>query len=277
MAWETKPPSRRTSRPCRSCRTGRGHRGAHQSGLAAARAPRRRALAPPPRPRVPPGQPAGRAGRRGRATLRRGILALSFNRRRDHFQHSHRHHRLPGGRHPPRHHLLVPDRQPHDQRGGRRHPGGNPRLGAGSTLRGRRPARRLVRRYRDAGLSTGALGGGPCLEDPVGQTAAIERDDSLVARHRSALSEVNDILGRIWKWVLIGIGVDALFHGFVPAGIDDLHRGGSSAPSSAIFFRLVSLAASSRGRSRCAARGVPLLHGALIGPRTQPLLRRSTP
>lgn len=51
----------------------------------------------------------------------------------------------------------------------------------------------------------------------MGEAAAVERVDSLAARHRYAVAQVKEIVGRIWKWVLIGIGVGALFHGFVPA------------------------------------------------------------
>ena len=50
----------------------------------------------------------------------------------------------------------------------------------------------------------------------MGQTALPERDSSLKGRHNYAVSEVKEIVGRIWTWVLIGIGVGALFHGFVP-------------------------------------------------------------
>ena len=50
----------------------------------------------------------------------------------------------------------------------------------------------------------------------MGQVAMPEQDTSLKGRHRYALGEVKEIVGRIWKWVLIGIGVGALFHGFVP-------------------------------------------------------------
>ena len=35
-------------------------------------------------------------------------------------------------------------------------------------------------------------------------------------RHSFAKAEVTEIFGRIWKWVLIGIAVGALFHGLVP-------------------------------------------------------------
>lgn len=62
----------------------------------------------------------------------------------------------------------------------------------------------------------------------MGQAAAIERDDSLTARHRYAVSEVREIVGRIWTWVLIGIGGGALFHAFVPEGWVTGHLGGDA-------------------------------------------------
>jgi hypothetical protein len=42
------------------------------------------------------------------------------------------------------------------------------------------------------------------------------------------LGEVKEIVGRIWRWVLIGIAVGALFHGFVPAGWVSAHLGGNA-------------------------------------------------
>jgi small redox-active disulfide protein 2 len=62
----------------------------------------------------------------------------------------------------------------------------------------------------------------------VGETDLPTPDTSLAGRHRYALAEVREILGRIWMWVLIGIGVGALFHGFVPAGWVTEHLGGDS-------------------------------------------------
>ena len=50
----------------------------------------------------------------------------------------------------------------------------------------------------------------------MGQVAMPEQDRSLHGRHLYAVAEVKEIVGRIWKWVVIGIGVGALFHGFVP-------------------------------------------------------------
>ncbi|MCB1704871.1 MAG: permease [Halioglobus sp.] len=39
---------------------------------------------------------------------------------------------------------------------------------------------------------------------------------SFKARHDFASAELLDILGRVWKWVFIGVGLGALLHGFVP-------------------------------------------------------------
>ncbi len=50
----------------------------------------------------------------------------------------------------------------------------------------------------------------------MGEMNLPEPDRSLRGRHNYALGEVKEIVGRIWKWVLIGIGIGALFHGFVP-------------------------------------------------------------
>jgi len=60
----------------------------------------------------------------------------------------------------------------------------------------------------------------------MGETTLPEHDSSLLGRHRYALAEVREIVGRIWRWVLIGIGVGALFHGFVPENWVVEHLGG---------------------------------------------------
>jgi uncharacterized membrane protein YraQ (UPF0718 family) len=60
----------------------------------------------------------------------------------------------------------------------------------------------------------------------MGETATIAADTSFMGRHRYALGEVKEIVGRIWRWVLIGIAVGALFHGFVPARWVAAHLGG---------------------------------------------------
>jgi uncharacterized membrane protein YraQ (UPF0718 family) len=50
----------------------------------------------------------------------------------------------------------------------------------------------------------------------MGETTLPEADTSWRGRHDFALNEVKEIVGRLWKWVLLGIGVGALFHGYVP-------------------------------------------------------------
>jgi len=50
----------------------------------------------------------------------------------------------------------------------------------------------------------------------MGQANLPEPDRTFAGRHRHAVAEVKEIVSRIWKWVLLGIAVGALFHGFVP-------------------------------------------------------------
>ncbi len=59
---------------------------------------------------------------------------------------------------------------------------------------------------------------------PIGQQAAgMDLEDdytksrlNLKNRHDFARSELKDIFSRVWKWVLIGVGLGAALHGFVP-------------------------------------------------------------
>ena len=50
----------------------------------------------------------------------------------------------------------------------------------------------------------------------VGETQRAAPDISLKGRHEYALAQVREIVGRIWKFVLIGVAVGALIHGYVP-------------------------------------------------------------
>jgi uncharacterized protein len=50
----------------------------------------------------------------------------------------------------------------------------------------------------------------------VGETQRAEPDRSLAGRHAYAVGQVKEIVGRIWKFVLIGVGVGAFIHGYVP-------------------------------------------------------------
>ncbi|OYY95058.1 MAG: hypothetical protein B7Y41_05760 [Hydrogenophilales bacterium 28-61-23] len=51
----------------------------------------------------------------------------------------------------------------------------------------------------------------------MGEAQQAEQDTSPRARHDYAWNEVRQIVGRIWKYVLIGVGVGAAIHGYVPA------------------------------------------------------------
>ena len=50
----------------------------------------------------------------------------------------------------------------------------------------------------------------------VGETPREAPDVSLRGRHDYAVGQVKAIVGRIWKFVLIGVGVGAFIHGYVP-------------------------------------------------------------
>ncbi len=48
---------------------------------------------------------------------------------------------------------------------------------------------------------------------------------SLKERHQFAKTESFEIFGRVWKWVIIGVGLGAALHGFVPDGWIQEHLG----------------------------------------------------
>ncbi len=50
----------------------------------------------------------------------------------------------------------------------------------------------------------------------MGQISLPQSRQTLRERHGFALAQVREIVGRIWAWVLGGIALGALFHGFVP-------------------------------------------------------------
>lgn len=60
----------------------------------------------------------------------------------------------------------------------------------------------------------------------MGEAQLPAPDTSLAGRHRYAWNEVREIVGRLWKWVVIGIAVGALFHGYVPEGWVTEYLGG---------------------------------------------------
>ncbi len=61
----------------------------------------------------------------------------------------------------------------------------------------------------------------PELQD----SSAVKQPLTLKERHTFARTEALDIFGRVWKWVIIGVGLGAALHGFVPDGWIQSHLG----------------------------------------------------
>lgn len=61
---------------------------------------------------------------------------------------------------------------------------------------------------------------------------------SLKERHSFANEETLEIFGRVWKWVIIGVGLGSALHGFVPDGFIEEHLGNGqwwSVPSAVLL------------------------------------------
>lgn len=61
---------------------------------------------------------------------------------------------------------------------------------------------------------------------------------SLKERHSFAKEEMLEIFGRVWKWVIIGVGLGSALHGFVPDGWIEEHLGNGqwwSVPSAVLL------------------------------------------
>ncbi|MCW1253054.1 permease, partial [Shewanella baltica] len=57
------------------------------------------------------------------------------------------------------------------------------------------------------------------------EVSTTERVLSFSERHEFAKAEALEIFGRVWKWVIIGVGLGAALHGFVPDGWVETHLG----------------------------------------------------
>ena len=107
----------------------------------------------------------------------------------------------------------------------------------------------LAALYVATGLTVGFVGGMVMerfrperwVEDYVwqihmGEAGEQVMDTSLRGRHRYAWGEVCAIVKRIWTWVLLGIGVGALFHGYVPFDLaQGLGNGLLSVPAAVVL------------------------------------------
>ncbi|SHO56576.1 permease [Vibrio quintilis] len=60
---------------------------------------------------------------------------------------------------------------------------------------------------------------------PAVVSAASQGPVTFAARHQFAKQEMLTIVGRVWKWVLIGVGIGSGLHGFVPDGWIEAHLG----------------------------------------------------
>jgi uncharacterized membrane protein YraQ (UPF0718 family) len=77
-------------------------------------------------------------------------------------------------------------------------------------------------------LQTGTEGApGARTGDQKGAQTGVEAGNSLSFsnRHQFAKTEALEIFGRVWKWVIIGVGLGAALHGFVPDGWIAAHLG----------------------------------------------------
>ena len=125
-------------------------------------------------------------------------------------------HRLRRGRHPAGRDLLVPDRRAHGQRD---RPGAAlraVRLGGRRPLPRHRPAHRHRRRLGHRPPAHGALHRGLGARDPHGRGRRHGEELDWAGRVSYAWQAVKDIVGKVWPYVLAGIAVGAIIHGYVP-------------------------------------------------------------
>ena len=65
------------------------------------------------------------------------------------------------------------------------------------------------------------------VSDNSVQIDMVEKTDGLKSRHNFAVVEVKTIFSRVWIWVIVGVGLGALMHGFIPDNwiLDHLGQG----------------------------------------------------
>ncbi|SHN52193.1 permease [Desulfovibrio litoralis] len=93
--------------------------------------------------------------------------------------------------------------------------------------------------YVTIGMTVGIIGGffmdaikaerwlQPFLRDHINSTDTASHNGtnspvkkiSIAERHLFAYSETRDIFKRVWRWVIIGVGVGAILHGYVPESL----------------------------------------------------------
>lgn len=76
------------------------------------------------------------------------------------------------------------------------------------------------------------------LEAPVARLTADGHCPSLSERVEAARAETREIVGRVWRWVLVGIAVGAVIHGWVPTDVIAAYAG-PDAPFAVVVATLV--------------------------------------
>ncbi len=60
---------------------------------------------------------------------------------------------------------------------------------------------------------------------PVAALQVTDRTPTLRERVDAAREETRDIVGRVWKWVILGVGIGAVIHGWIPTEFFATHAG----------------------------------------------------
>nr|WP_120491954.1 permease [Corynebacterium lactis] len=63
---------------------------------------------------------------------------------------------------------------------------------------------------------------------PTSRLHATQHRPTLAERIDASIEETKEIVGRIWKWVLLGVGAGALIHGWIPADFISTYAGSNS-------------------------------------------------
>jgi uncharacterized membrane protein YraQ (UPF0718 family) len=79
-------------------------------------------------------------------------------------------------------------------------------------------AERWLQSFAAKALENGQQNQSVSINNKSEKTESESRSLSFSERHSFAKDETLEIFGRVWKWVIIGVGLGAALHGFVPDG-----------------------------------------------------------
>ena len=79
-------------------------------------------------------------------------------------------------------------------------------------------AERWLQSFAAKALENGQKNHSTTNNDSSENNESTSQSLSFSERHRFAKDETLEIFGRVWKWVIIGVGLGAALHGFVPDG-----------------------------------------------------------